>query len=41
LSERLAPLVGRYCSGLAGAPHHVHQLWKSAGKPLAANEIKW
>ena len=41
LSERLAPLVGQYCSGLAAEPHHVHQLWKSAGKPLAANEIKW
>jgi len=41
LSERLAPLVGRYCSGLAAEPHHVHQLWNSTGKPLAANEIKW
>ena len=27
LSERLAPFVGRYCSGLAAAPHHVHQVW--------------
>jgi 5-methylthioadenosine/S-adenosylhomocysteine deaminase len=27
LSERLAPLVGQYCSGLAATPHHMHRLW--------------
>jgi guanine deaminase len=27
LSERLAPLIGQYCSGLAAAPHPVHRFW--------------
>jgi 5-methylthioadenosine/S-adenosylhomocysteine deaminase len=30
LSERLAPFVGQYCSGLAATWHHVHRLWNGA-----------
>jgi len=31
LSERLAPFIGQYCSGLAAASHHVHRLWDGCG----------
>jgi 5-methylthioadenosine/S-adenosylhomocysteine deaminase len=40
LSERLAPLVGRYCTDLAAEAHHVHQLWPGESKPLGSKELK-